>query len=220
MSPSSPSQKPKKIIIFDFDGVLADTFDTFYPLMRDVMKCVDLSLTPNQYRNFFTGNVHKSIKNFINNKKKYEAAMKFRNSNYDKYYNNRHSGAKLFIGTIEFLKKINKSYILTVASSGRVNNIINLLERNRVKNLFSLVIANSDTSKAGMIKEILGKFDKKAEASIMITDTVGDIKIAKKLGLKTIAVEWGFHNAKTLKQSKPSCLVNNFNELFYKLTRL
>ena len=43
------------LIIFDFDGVLADSFETFYPLMRDMMKHVGFSLSPDQYRNFFIG---------------------------------------------------------------------------------------------------------------------------------------------------------------------
>ncbi len=76
----------KGLIIFDFDGVLADSFNTFYPLLRDAMKDAGLSLTPDQYRNLFMGNVHQGIKEFVGDDKKYRTAMEFRNSNYDKYY--------------------------------------------------------------------------------------------------------------------------------------
>ena len=213
MSPYSPSQGPKKVIIFDFDGVLADSFDTFYPLLRDTMKRIGLSLTSSQYRDLFIGNVHQGLKNFIGDDNKYEAAMEFRNSNYDKYYYDKRRKAKLFPGAARFLKEISKNYVLTVASSGREDNIKNLLEENNIKNLFSLILANSAISKEGMINEISNKFNTEPRETIMITDTVGDVKIAKKLCLKTIAVTWGFHNSAMLKNSKPHKLVRNFNEL-------
>ncbi len=205
--------KHKKIIIFDFDGVLADSFNTFYPLLRDAMKSAGLSLTKNQYRNLFTGNVHQGFKDFTNDERKYEAAMKFRSSNYDKYYYDEHRKVKLFPGAIKFLKKTGKNYLLAIASSGREDNIKDLLEVGGVKNLFSLILANSATSKAGMIKEILYKLGGKAEASIMITDTVGDILTAKKSGLKTIAVTWGFHSEQVLLGAHPDYIAKNFNNL-------
>ena len=98
--------------------------------------------------------------------------MEFRNSNYDKYYSDKHHKAKLFPGVVRFLKEISKNYILTVASSGREDNIKNLLEENGVKNLFGLIMANTATSKKGMIKRAVNKFQIVPEEAIFITDTV------------------------------------------------
>ena len=207
----------KKLIIFDFDGVLADTFDTFYLLLRDAMRSVDISLTPDQYRNFFVGNVHQSFIDFIGNDTKYKMAMEFRNSNYTKYYDDKHHKAKLFPGAINFLKEISKNYILTIASSGREDNIKNLLEENGILNLFDTILANSATSKEGILHEMLAKFKFEPEKTIMITDTVGDIKVAKKMGLKTIAVAWGFHSLELLRTAEPDYIAKNFKELQYLL---
>lgn len=203
-----------KLVIFDFDGVLADSFNTFYPLIRDAMNYADLSLTPDQYRDLFIGNVHQGFKDFINNKKRYLAFSKFRKTNYDKYYYDGNDKVKLFPGTLEFLRKIGKRYILTVASSSKKDNIKNLLEKNRVEKLFSIILANTATSKENLINEILAKFKLKPEKAVMITDTAGDIKVAKKLGLKTIAVTWGFHSAKTLRSEKPDYLAKSFKILY------
>ncbi len=202
------------MIIFDFDGVLADSFNAFYPLIRDAMNYAGLSLTQVQYRNFYIGNVHQSFQDFINNDKKYKIFSRFRKENYDKYYYDKKYKVKLYPGATKFIKKVRKKYILTIASSGRTNNIVDLLEQNHIKNLFSLIMANSDTSKAGMIKEILDKFQAVPEETIMITDTVGDLKAAKKSGLKTVAVTWGFHSAKILKAEKPDYLANSFKMLY------
>lgn len=213
MSRSSQSQELKKVIIFDFDGVLADSFDTFYPLLRDAMNHAGLSLTPDQYRDFFIGNVHQGFKNFISDEEKYSVFIKFRSTNYDKYYYNKKRRARLFPGTSGFIKKLSKNYILTVASSGKKDNIQKLLKANGIDNFFSLILADFAYSKEGMINEILDEFLAKPEETFLITDTVGDIKVAKKLGLKTIAVTWGFHFLKLLKTAQPDYIANNFQKL-------
>lgn len=203
----------RKLIIFDFDGVLANSFNTFFPFIRDAMKNVGISLTENQYRNLFIGNVHQGFRDLINDDNKFLIFSRFRDANYDKYYNDKSSGAKLFPEVCEFIKKIRKKYALVIASSGKQENIKNLLAKNGMGRSFDLILANSETSKEGMIKEILNKFNTKPEKVIMITDTVGDIKAAKKCGLKTIAVTWGFHSRTTLRTAQPNFIVSTLEEL-------
>jgi len=210
--------KDKKVIIFDFDGVLVDSFDAFYPLIRDGMKKIGLPFTPDQYRNLFIGNVHRGFKDFINNKNKYEIFKEFRTANYDKYYYDKKLGAKLFPGALKFIKKISEKYILSVASSGKRDNIKNLLKEKGAEDLFGLILANFNYSKDTVIGEILDKFHVKPKETFMITDTVGDIEVAKKLGLKTIAVTWGFHSEELLRSAKPDHIANNF-KMLYKILR-
>ena len=109
-------KKNKNLIIFDFDGVLADTFDTFYPLIKNSMNHIGLPFKPDQYRKLFIGNVHQGFKDFINNEETYLIFKEFRSANYDKYYYDKKTKAKLFPETTEFVKKISAKYILTIAS--------------------------------------------------------------------------------------------------------
>lgn len=213
MSPSYPSQNNKKLLIFDFDGVLADSFEYFYYLISISMKQVGRSLTRSQYRNLFIGNVHQGFRNFINDDKEYAVFSKFRRNNYDRYYYDKNRGVKLFPQVSKFIKEIEKKYVLTIASSGKQDTIENLLEENGVKQYFGLILANSAYTKDGMINEILSKLRSKPEYTAMITDTVGDIEVAKGNDLKTIAVTWGFHSERLLKRSKPDLIANDFNEL-------
>ena len=101
-------KKNKNLIIFDFDGVLADTFDTFYPLIKNSMNHIGLPFKPDQYRKLFIGNVHQGFKDFINNEETYLIFKEFRSANYDKYYYDKKTKAKLFPETTEFVKKILK----------------------------------------------------------------------------------------------------------------
>lgn len=203
-----------KLIIFDFDGVLADSFEQFYSLIKESMRRAGLNLTRVQYRNFFIENVHKSFKGFIDNDKKYEIFMKFRNYKYDQYYSDKTSGVKLFPEAPSFINKLNGKYMLAIASSGKERSLKKLLQKNTLKNRFSLILAGTADSKEEMLKKIISKLKVKNKETVMITDTAGDVKTAKKLGLKTIAVIWGFHSAKTLKTAKPSYIANNFKILY------
>lgn len=203
----------KKLIIFDFDGVLADSFDTFYSLIQDSMKRIGFSLTRSQYRSFFVGNVHQSFKDFINNDQKYLAFSEFRKANYDKYYYDEEKGVKLFPEASDFVKKLSRKHTLTIASSGKKDNIEELLEENRVKNLFGLILATMAYSKKEMIQEILNEYKVEPEETIMITDTVGDIRVAKKCGLKTMAVTWGFHSKQLITEAHPDHIATDFNSL-------
>jgi len=203
----------KKLIIFDFDGVLADSFDYFYSLIRSGMRHIGLSFSKEQYRELFIGNVHQGFKNFINDDKKYQDFSEFRKANYDKYYYDEEKGIKLFPETPAFLKKIGKKYLLAIASSGKQVNIKNLLKESGDENLFNLILADSSHSKKGMIKEILNKLKIDPGQAFFVTDTVGDIKVAKECGLKTIAVTWGFHPLNILKTTKPNRVAKNLEEL-------
>lgn len=206
-----------KLIIFDFDGVLADSFDTFYPLIRDSMKRVGLKISSDQYRKLFIGNVHKGFKDFINDNSKYVIFSKFRKGNYDRYYYDTKNKAALYRGARQLIEKISKNHALTIASSGKKNNIKNLLKQNGIDKFFSLILANSSHTKEVMLKEILDKFEAKPEETTMVTDTVGDLKIAKNMGLKTAAVTWGFHSAKLLRTAEPDYITKNFKELQHML---
>ena len=206
-----------KTIIFDFDGVLADSFATFYPLLRDSMAHIGLKLSPDQYRDFFTGNVHQSFKDFINNEDKYLSFSEFRKNNYDKYYYDKKNKVRFFGGVKEFIKKLEKKYILAIASSGNQKNIENLLKNSEIAGLFNFILANTSDTKEGMIRDILDRSNAKAGAAIMISDTVGDILVAKKVGLKTIAVTWGFQDEKTLRLAKPNFIANDFKILYKQL---
>ena len=102
---------------------------------------------------------------------------------------------------------------MAIASSGIRGNIVKLLKNKQIDNKFKIILATNEYTKGRMINKILSKLKFKPGETTMITDTVGDIKIAKKIGLKTIAATWGFHDYNTLLSAKPNLIVKSFREL-------
>jgi len=201
------------LIIFDFDGVLADTFDTFYPLIQDGMKEIGMGISPQQYRDLFKDNVHKGFENLIGDEKKLSRFLEFRSVHYDRYYYANENGAKLFPDAKKFIREINKKFTLAIASSGKQDNIKSLLADNGIENAFRLICADSSHSKVGMLQHILNKVDTEPVCTFLITDTTGDVLAGKSVGLKTIGVTWGFQDRQTLAKANADFLVSNFDEL-------
>src|SRR5262245_43034419 len=106
----------RSLLILDFDGVLADTFDTFYPMIKEGMGRIGISLTLKQYRDLFWDNFHKKLEAFIDDEYKLDTFLNFRRKNYDKYYYSKNGGAKLFPEASKFIRESKKKYIMTIAS--------------------------------------------------------------------------------------------------------
>lgn len=198
-----------KITIFDFDGVIADSFHELYSFNKDTFSSINVNITEEEYRKFFNTNAHLAFREFIKDKKLYNTFLKFRKDNLYNYY----SKIKFFPDAVDFLKQLHKDHTLTIASSTPADFISKLLKKNKIQDLFSLVLGTREHSKENILKITSAKLNAPLNTMTMVTDTVGDLKIAKKLGIKTIAVTWGFHSSNTLKQAEPDVIVSTFNEL-------
>ena len=69
------------------------------------------------------------------------------------------------------------------------------------------------------IKMAMDEFGYGPEQTIFISDTAGDILEAKKAGVPTVAVTWGYHPIETLEKVKPDHIANNIEELKELLTK-
>ena len=213
-SHSYRSKKTKdKTIIFDFDGVLADSFEMFYLLISQSMYIAGFTISRTQYRNLFLGNIHKEFRKFLKTEEKYKLFTDFRSSNYARYY----ARTKLFDEVVNFLQQIKENYFIAIASSGKRDAIVKLLQKNRIKHYFDLICATDKMTKENMLMDIISKSGNNSRETIMVTDTVGDLIVAKKMGIKTVAVTWGFHSAETLKSAKPDYIARNFKILHKQL---
>jgi len=188
-----------KAIIFDFDGVLANSFQYLYALNKMAMAESGIVLSESQYKNFFNDNVHAAFKDFIKDNNTYKKFSEIRQQNFDKYY----LLVKLFSELAEFLNKVKEKYILTIASSGKQERVMDLLAADNLDQYFQIIIANSDHSKEQMINEIMKKLRLFPADLAFISDTCGDLILAKKLGLKAIGVGWGFQSLAKLKSIGP-----------------
>jgi HAD superfamily hydrolase (TIGR01509 family) len=115
---------------------------------------------------------------------------------------------------LETLQKLKKKYLLFVNSSTAEEALNEYLEKYNLDGLFEEVLGyNFSKSKVKKFKHLFEKYDLKAEDCIFVTDTLGDIKEANEVGLKTIAVDFGFHDRAVLEEGRPLKIVSEFKNL-------
>jgi phosphoglycolate phosphatase len=117
-------------------------------------------------------------------------------------------------GIKEVLAELNKDgYILGILTSAEERNVKDFLKNNGL-DFFDFIYSSRDIfGKAGKMKKLLKKENLKPEKVIYVGDETRDIEAAKKTGVKSIAVAWGFNSKDLLLRENPDFLVEKPGEL-------
>lgn len=189
----------KRVIIFDFDGVIAETFSFCYNIWSLL-----IPLTLNEYRKWFENNINDTLQKIEKEKK-------------DKFfdeYSIKLKDSKVNDVIVETIKKLSENYILAIISSTITPLISDYLKSSEIRNCFNEILGNDiGENKVRKIQMVLDKYSINPFEAIFITDTLGDIKEAEKCGVKSIAVTWGYHTAEILKRGNPYKIINLRDEI-------
>ncbi|MCD4705958.1 HAD hydrolase-like protein [bacterium] len=189
-----------KTIIFDFDGVIHDTFELAYNINIEVL---GKNLTKEEYKDFFNGNIFKRAEI---NKKNAEKFFKMQNKAF-KYL-------KLEENIKKTLEKLSEKYTLFIISSNQEVALNTYFQNNKFVHIFKEILgAETHKSKVEKFKYLFKKYNLEVDKSVFITDTLGDILEGHKVSIKTIAVDFGFHGRERLERGKPFKIVSNFDEM-------
>lgn len=189
-----------KAIIFDFDGVIHDTFELAYKVNVEIF---GEDLTKEKYRDFFNGNIfeHPEI-NHVNTEK------------FFKLQNEAFEYLKIDDNIRKNLEELSKLYPLFIISSNQEKTLETYFKNNNFIHIFKEILgAETHQSKVEKFKHLFKKHNLKAIDCIFITDTLGDILEGKKVSVSVIAVDFGFHQKDRLKKGSPFKIVSSFDEI-------
>jgi len=203
----------KKLLLFDFDGVIANSMKLVYIFYNELHKKYGLTYAKTEedvskmfYKNIYDGLIENGLQkervhDFLNDMKK----LTFKNENLYKPFN----GIKKTLRTL-----CDKGYDLIVISSNHTDIIKRFLDKYSFDNIFDEIYgAEEKTSKVEKIDFVRKKLKFKKHDTFYIGDTVGDIKEGRKAGVHTVATSWGYHSEDVLKLSNPELLFNKPEEL-------
>ena len=193
-----------KALIFDYDGVIFDTVKIAWGIVKIVCDkyCKRNIKTKKEFldiykRNFYAEMELRGVTDLDMEKLKKDSIEILKKKH-----------PKPFKNITETIKKLSKKYKLAVVSSNYTDVMKHALKEAGILNSFKLIIgAEHEEHKTKKIKLCLKRFNIKPSEAIFVTDTVGDIKEAKKVKLKTMAVKWGFHKKDKLLKADPDFLV-------------
>jgi phosphoglycolate phosphatase len=108
------------------------------------------------------------------------------------------------------LKKISKQYQIGILTSNSEETVRSVLKNEH----FDFIFSNSSIfGKAIVLKRLLKEHNLNKDEIIYVGDETRDIEACKKIGVKCIAVTWGYNSENILKSFKPDFLARNTKEL-------
>ena len=163
----------KNIILFDFDGVILDSFRTAFAVNKIV--CPDIS--EEHYRQFFEGNI------FEEKESGDIHSERCRHDDFWAHYIPRlKREGTLVPGMGTVVKELSQGNTLIVVSSGMTDFIEAFLDSQSLLSSFARVMGNDvHKSKEEKIRMVFSEYgDASASDCVFITDTLGDIREAER----------------------------------------
>lgn len=196
----------QQFVLFDFDGVIADSFQASF----EVQQLICPHVTLDQYRRRFEGNINEWEEPMRNHTNDCRRNVDF----FDIYIPKMKQEVQIVPGMKEVIQSLQQNYRLIVISSTITSPIQDFLEKCNLADQFTLIMGNDvHTSKVEKIKIVFEKQSCEPNDCVFITDTLGDMHEASRMGVRAIGTTWGFHAPETLQRGNPFRLVHQPNDL-------
>ncbi len=200
-----------KVIIFDFDGTLADTIDILLSITNRLSAEFGFKSATKeelaQLRNLNSWQIlqYSGISLF-------KFPLLIRRLKADLHSEVPH--IQLFPGIKEVLLELKKrGFQLGIITSNSRENVLASLTKNGLQDTFTFIYSGSTFGKHKVINKWLRIENINPEKVVYVGDEVRDIDAAKKTGIKVIAVGWGFNSPQALAAQNPDFLIERPQEL-------
>ena len=183
----------KKFILFDFDGVIVDTFEIGF-------QCGKSSgghrSDRDKYREMFSGNINEVI---AESKKITPEENKDEENKFFDCYIPKLLETSPIDGIGHVIKELAKEYELVVISSTISSPIQEYLTMHGLDSFFLEIMGNDvDYKKTVKIQMVFDKYEIEPKDCVFITDTLGDVREAAKKEVSAIGVDFGFQTREML----------------------
>ena len=201
-----------KTIIFDFDGTIADT-------LNSVVKIVN-----NNSENFGYRKVTKEDIPYLQGKKPKEILSHLGISIFKlplwikkihSEINKEISNMKPTVNISLLLSELNndENVQLGILTSNTQENVQEFLSKNQLEYFDFIRTGKSVFGKSHIINKIIKQRHAEKNNVFYVCDEVRDIEAAKKSGIKSVAVTWGYNNKDSLEKERPNFLVEDIEDM-------
>lgn len=200
----------KRVILLDFDGVIADSFEVYYQVMVRTLREFGYSCVrnPEDFRSVLDGNLFASL-----------AALEVRPEDMGEILSEASRKVLGRLGEIELFPGIPEAlhglcercpvYLVT-SNHGTVAEAV--LGRAGLLGCFQDVLgAEVDPSKTRKIRTVRGRHP--GRGLVYVGDTVGDLREARAARASRAAALWGWHDAERLRREDPEYLLASPGDL-------
>jgi len=205
------NKESKNFLIFDFDNTLVDTFSTILKITKKIVAKEGFGLvTEAQIKLFREKGVKKAFQELGLPLKKLPLIANLIREEFAKEI----EFIKLYDGVKDLLFELKANgFKLGILTSNSQKNVLTCLKNNQIDCFEFVYSAKSLFGKAKVLKSLMAKYKLNKQQTFYIGDEIRDIQAAKKVGLKMIAVAWGFNTVQALREYNPDFLVNKPQEI-------
>jgi len=199
----------EKVVMFDFDGVIADSLQQVRTFVNKHCEKVGLCWFTKRvnFTNLFDGNFYEQAVKFGFPASKIDGFI----SDYLHEFNSEIDSIRIFPEMKDLIEKIAENSTVYVITSSITSVVSGKIEKENILNIREVIGADLEKSKVKKIERV--KLLHPEAEYFYIGDTTGDIREAKKAKVKSVAVSWGYHTKKKLIRAKPDFIADSPAEL-------
>jgi len=206
------------LILFDFDGVLADTLDDMLNFAQAV--CVELGVdripAPADLDILET-------MSFVEYGKQLgvppHLAGEFASRCLQRFIEKSHP-PKIFAGMAQVIEQLSARHTLAIVTGNTTRAVENFLRENNIRQFICAVLAvDQPGSKVEKIQKATRQLATDKDVVYYVGDAVSDIHAARHASVKSVAVSWGHQSLGKLINAQPDHIIrtpHEFIELFEK----
>jgi len=200
------------LILFDFDGVLADTLEDM--LGNAQATCIELGI----HRIVTSADLDSlETMSFV----EYGRQLSIPPQLIDEFvsrclarFGQRSRPARIFAGMKQVIEQLSKNNTLAIVTGNTTQTVENFLAEHGLCGFVQAIFAvDQPGSKPEKILSARRQFAQQGDATYLVGDAASDIRAAKDASVKSIAVSWGHQGVIKLMEAKPDHLVHSPREL-------
>ncbi|MCD6204178.1 MAG: HAD hydrolase-like protein [Candidatus Marinimicrobia bacterium] len=195
-----------KLVIFDFDGTLADSFPWLTGVVDRVAEKFQFPKIPKSEHGLLRNYDAKKLLKHLG-LPLWKALMI--SNHMRKMMNEEIHTIPLFEGVDHLLTRLHEKKVeLAIVSSNSTENVLQVIGQELVAKITYFECGVSIFSKSSKLRKVLSKSGIPAKEVIYIGDEIRDIEAARHVGISSGAVAWGYNTIESLSARHPT-------ELFY-----
>ncbi len=206
-----------KNILFDLDGTLTDSQEGIVNSMKSALNALGREINSEDNLARFIGIPLQEL--FLNHFGVSAGELEKAVFYFRKYYTEKGIFEnKIYPGVVELLSRLAETSYLYIATSKLEKNALIVLQHFKIEHFFKgMAGANASGTHAGkaeLVLKILNDFQIHRESpTVMIGDTIMDIKAASECKIDSVGVTYGYGSEEELTACNPTFLAHTTDEL-------
>jgi phosphoglycolate phosphatase len=207
-----------KVVIFDFDGTIADTFSIVVEIVNSLSEEYGFQkLGIEEVAALRQRRAQELLKVFSMPLWKIPSFL-FR---VKELLGKQIRTVEAFDGMLPALEQLkNRGYRLGILSSNNMETVDSFLEKNHIT-MFDFVYCEKDLfGKSRVLKNLLKQYSMDRNDVVYVGDETRDIEAAHGAKLRIVSVGWGYNTIRALETQKPDILIDRPSELVDSVNKL